>query len=219
MNQPKKYIIALTNLYGQVPSSKVAEIYNSQNDTQLSPQDIAAYLEEDLSQHHVYSYKDHFVHETIMEFNLFRKIRKQQKGKPYYVPDQEELLKYTDMDYYEKPDSYHQLQQHLTQHYFQKEPEKAEMLTERLRDECLEGLDVPRFHDLMVLFGIEDKDQLDEIIQLAAELAYNVRKWECNGHTPQELRDMGIPCRAFPKPSLLTTFRIAKHLIKTKAVE
>ena len=77
---PKQYIIALTNLYGQIPASKVAEIYNTQNKTQLSTEDIEAYLDEDLSKDYVYSYKDYFVHETIMEFNLFRKIRKQQKG-------------------------------------------------------------------------------------------------------------------------------------------
>ena len=129
MDKVKNYIIALTNLYGQVPASKVAEIYNSQNETNITHQDIAAYLEEDLSQGYVYSYKEYFVHETIMEFDLFRKIRKEQKGKPYYIPDQEELLKYTDMDYYEKPDSYRKLEQHLTKHHFPKEPETAEMLT------------------------------------------------------------------------------------------
>lgn len=36
MDQIRKYIIALTNLYGIVPIDKVAEIYNMQNEDQIS---------------------------------------------------------------------------------------------------------------------------------------------------------------------------------------
>ncbi len=115
MDEIKQYIIALTNLYGQVAPGTVAEIYNSQNQESVIIQDIAAYLEEDMSGDYVYSYKDHFVHETVMEFNMFRKLHKQKRKLPYYVPEKEELLQYADMNYYEKPASYHKLQQHLTQ--------------------------------------------------------------------------------------------------------
>ncbi len=128
----KQYIIALTNLYGQVPVSKVAEIYNSQNEPQVSTEEVEAYLDEDMSRDYVYSYKDHFVHETVMEFNMFKKLRKQKRKLPYYVPEKEELLKYADMLYYEKPKSYHKLQRNLTQHYFKQEPEKAEEIIETI---------------------------------------------------------------------------------------
>lgn len=36
MDQIKKYIVALTNLYGIVPIDKVVEIYNMQNEDQIS---------------------------------------------------------------------------------------------------------------------------------------------------------------------------------------
>lgn len=43
MNQIEKYIVALTNLYGQVPVIKVMEIYNMQNEEQISLEDIVVY--------------------------------------------------------------------------------------------------------------------------------------------------------------------------------
>jgi hypothetical protein len=94
MNLIKQYIIALTNLYGQVPAKKVLEIYNSQNEDQISIDDVEAYLNEDMSKQYVYAYSDHFVHETIMQFNDFKSIKMKKADKPYYIPDKEELLKY-----------------------------------------------------------------------------------------------------------------------------
>ena len=44
MSQLTQYIIALTNLYGMVHKDKVAEIYNSQNEDQISLADIEALL-------------------------------------------------------------------------------------------------------------------------------------------------------------------------------
>jgi hypothetical protein len=49
MEQIKEYIIALTNLYGIVPIDKVAEIYNMQNEDQISFDDVESYYYEDLS--------------------------------------------------------------------------------------------------------------------------------------------------------------------------
>ena len=185
----QKYIIALTNLYGLVPASKVLEIYNSQNETKISIQDIEAYLDEDLSREHVYSQKGHFVHETVMVFKQFRKLRKQKKNRPYYVPDKEELLKYADMDYFEKPASYHKLQRHLEKRYFKKQPEMAEMLTDNIRWECLEGLNQKKFANLMATYEVmpENQQQADILINLVTELSNNLRRWELNGHTQQEL--------------------------------
>ena len=199
MDAIKQYIIALTNLYGQVPASKVTEIYNSQNDTQLSTQDVEAYLEEDMSQAYVYGYQGHFVHETVMEFNMFKKLRKQKRKLPYYVPEKQELLKYADMLYYEKPKAFHQLQRHLEQRYFKKDPGKAEMLTQNIRWECLEGLNKKRFAALMASFEVVPKNQqqTSKIIDMVTELSNNLRRWELNGHTPKELGEMGCAYQPF----------------------
>ncbi|MEA1974263.1 MAG: hypothetical protein U9N10_01750 [Bacillota bacterium] len=38
-----------------------------------------------MSRDYVYYYKKHFVHETIMMFNEFKKRCRRKKDKPYYV--------------------------------------------------------------------------------------------------------------------------------------
>ncbi len=188
-------IVALTNLYGQVTPKTVADIYNQHHPEQVTTQDIAVYLEEDLSQHYTYSYYKHFANETVVEFKMYKQLKKEKGKLPHYVPDKEELLRYTDVDYYEKPSSYHQLQQHLTGHYFPNDPEKAEMLTERIREECLDGLDRDKVVELMCLYEVlpEGPEAADVITDLAKELYYSTRHWEYNGHTPEEVQELGMP--------------------------
>jgi uncharacterized protein YchJ len=198
MDLIKQYIIALTNLYGQVSVDLVTEIYNIQNQDQLSVDDVEVYLYEDLSKHYVYAYKDHFVHETIMEFNDFKSMRKKKADKPYYIPDKEELLKYSDMLYYEKPKQYDDLMKYVKKNFFSGDSEKAEMLCQNIRWECIEDLNIQQVFELFNTFEVNFKDekQVNEVMQLVMELSNNVRLWENNGHTPQEIFEK------FEKPNL-----------------
>src|SRR5690554_1963849 len=96
MNQVEKHIVALTNLYGQVSVIQVMDIYNMQNEDQISVDEIVVYYYKDLSKHHVYSHKKHFVHEAIIEFKKFGSLRRKKGKKPCFIPEQEELLRYSD---------------------------------------------------------------------------------------------------------------------------
>lgn len=189
MDLIKLYILALTNLYGQVPAKVVVDIYNNQNEDQIGIDDLEMYFDEDLSKHYVHACKDHFVHETIMENNDFKSMRKKKADKPYYVPDKEELLKYADMIYYEKPKQYHDLIKYGQNNLFNGDYEKAELLCQNIRWECVDGIDVQRVFDIFNTFEVNFKDekQVNEVIQLIIDLSNNVRLWENNGHTPNEI--------------------------------
>lgn len=94
------YIRATTNLYGIAPFEKVMEVYNQQNDDQIGIEDLEVYIDQDLSEYYVYVYYENFVHETILEFDDFELVLTKKGGKPYYVPEKEELLKYVDVGGY-----------------------------------------------------------------------------------------------------------------------
>ncbi len=195
----KQYILALTNLYGQVSVDLVTEIYNDQNEEQLSVDDVEVYFDEDMSKDYVYAYKDHFVHETIMQFKDFKSMRKKKADKPYYIPDKEELLKYSDMLYYEKPKQYDDLMKYVKKHFFTNDHEKAEMLCENIIEQCRRDDFKPqRIFDLFNTFEVNFKNekQINEVLQLVMELSNNVRLWENNGHTPNEIFEK------FEKPNL-----------------
>ena len=184
-----KYIIALTNLYGQVSASKVAEIYNSQNEDQISIDDVEVYFDEDLSKYYVFFHKNHFVHETIMEFNDFKSMLRKKADKPYYVPNKEELLKYSDMSYYEKPNQYHDLMKYIKKNFFAGDNEKAELLCENMIWKCRDDFRPQEAFEIFNTFEVNfrDEKQVNEVLQLEMNLSNNVRLWENNGHTPQEI--------------------------------
>ena len=189
MNKIMKYIIALTNLYGQVSASKVAEIYNSQNEDQISIDDVEVYFDEDLSKYYVFFHKNHFVHETIMEFNDFKSMLRKKADKPYYVPNKEELLKYSDMSYYEKPNQYHDLMKYIKKNFFAGDNEKAELLCENMIWKCRDDFRPQEAFEIFNTFEVNfrDEKQVNEVLQLEMNLSNNVRLWENNGHTPQEI--------------------------------
>jgi preprotein translocase subunit SecA len=169
MSQLTEYVIALSNLYGMVYKEKVVEIY-----------------------------KDHFVHEAIMEHDEFDLMLRKKGDKPHYVPNKNELLKYVDEGYFEKSKEYNALIKYVEKNFFKGKEEKDEWLCEDIHGICQYGLDMQiildAFNDRGISFN--DMNQANEVIQLVMELSDNIRIWENNGHTPHELFEK------FEKPNL-----------------
>jgi len=105
MNQLTEYIIALSNLYGLVNKNTVLEIYNSQNEDQVTIHDIDKLLanpSKELKKAFILTHKDYFVHEAIMENDEFDVLLTKKGDKPHYVLDKSELFKYVDEGYFEE---------------------------------------------------------------------------------------------------------------------
>ena len=185
------YILATTNLYGIVPLEKVVQIYNHQNDDQIGIDDVEAYFEQDLSNYLIYVYFENFVHEKILEFDEFDLIQANKGRKPYYVPAKEELLKYVDVDYYEKPKQYHDLYKYIKKNFFRNDEEKVEMLCHNILWACVDGPNIRAVFDHFKAAGIdfEDGNQINEVVPLVMDLTNNVRLWQNNGYTPNELSE------------------------------
>ena len=194
----KQYIIALTNLYGIVSIEQVAEIYNQQNKDQVDDDDVADYLEKDLSKSFVYDYDEYFVHEAVVGFGEFNSLMDNKGNKPHYIPEKNELLKYADANYYEKPKQYHDLLTYVKRSFFPDDEEKAEALCEDIIERCMSDLNIQEVFDGFHTFGIDfqNRAQINEVLDMVVELANNVRLWENNGHTPHEI------LAKYEKPSL-----------------
>jgi len=192
MKMIKEYILALTNLYGQVSPEKVVEIYNSQNDEKITVEEVSPYLNEDLSSSFIYTYENHFVHETVVTFDEFELLKLKKQNKPYYVPEKEELLKYSDMDYYEKPEEYHILLSYIKKNLLPDNHEKAEFLCEDLIIDCIVNFKVQDIGETLTRANVQIKDmrQFKEVFRLIMTLSNNVRIWENNGYTPNEIFEM-----------------------------
>lgn len=201
MSQLTQYIIALSNLYGMVHKDKVVEIYNSQNENQISISNIEkliANLPEELEDAFILIHKDYFVMETIIENDEFDLMLRKKGDKPYYVPEKEELLKYADDGYFEKSNQYKNLLSYLKKNFFKPGDERAEWLAEDIQGMCQFGVDMQTIFDSFnnMKISFRDMDQANEVLQLIMELSNNIRIWENNGYTPQEIFEK------FEKPNL-----------------
>lgn len=88
-----------------------------------------------------------------MQFGEFDEELKKRAGKPFYIPRQEDLLKYKDDNYFEINNEYKALLDYVTKHLFDGNESKAEMLVEDIQGHCLHDF-LPR--EIFDLFNVRD---------------------------------------------------------------
>ncbi|SES07587.1 YecA family protein [Salipaludibacillus aurantiacus] len=200
-----EYVIALTHLYGLVHKHKVVEIYNKHHESEAAAEDIEKLYDtppDELTPQFVHTYKNHFVHEAIMEFGEFEDHLAQRKGKPYYIPNRTELLKYTDDMYLERTAPFYKLLTYLTSRYFKKDKEKAYELADEIQAICHAGFSTNTIFDTIAIYGVEFKDEkeVNKLVPLILDLANHTRLWENNGFTPHELSESSEKPNLMPLP-------------------
>lgn len=193
MDKVIDYIIALTNLYGLVHKGKVIEIYNMQNADKIDYgviQSIIINKKQYLVDKYVYIHGDYFVYLSIIVAGTFEEELRAKKGKPFYIPKKEELLKYKDSTYFEVTKEYEELLNFLKKMFFRKS--RAEDLCREIQMYCqsfkaMENLPL-LFEEKKIRF--KNKKQLDELTRLIRDFANNTRIWQNNGYTPNELDEL-----------------------------
>lgn len=206
MSQLSEYIIALTNLYGLVHKNMVAEIHNSQNKEQVSISEVEKVLShppKQLEDAFIYPHDEYFVHQAIVENEGVDSVLNKKGDKPHYVPNKNELLKYIDGSYFEKPKQYIALLNYVKKYFFKSDEQKAEWLCEDIQGMCQFGVSMKAimesFNDKDIVF--DNMNQINEVMQLVMDLSNNVRIWENNGHTPNEIFEKSEQPHLNPLPS------------------
>lgn len=202
MENLKEYMIALTNLYGIVPIEKLVEIYNMQNGKELTEEDVLqyAYLKEhELEYDFVYIEENYFVHESFYAFDdsSMEDMLEIKGDKPYYIPEKQELLNYTDEWYFEKSKEYRFLYNYIRKNLLDDEDIVEEICEEihgMLHVNAPMNLVMDIFNRYKISFDSED--QLQELVELIIDFSNNMRLWENNGYTPSEIFNK------FEKPNL-----------------
>ncbi|MBQ7654261.1 MAG: hypothetical protein IJS17_04240 [Clostridia bacterium] len=205
-----RYFDAAMNLYGIITLKALFEIYNSQNE----PIDEGSFLEFadniDLSQKFFdIVAEDEFyvdIEETapinrdiVAEYLLidddyegYYTIKERQFGKPYYVPNKAQLLKYEDETYHEKTPSFISLRA-----FFRNQPDLEKDQADEIANEvCLliNPLDGESEHIINMITGMFSfsftKNTLKEFLELYTDMYNNSRLHSNRGHTPNELREI-----------------------------
>ncbi|MDW0108778.1 plasmid pRiA4b ORF-3 family protein [Sporosarcina aquimarina] len=185
------YIRATTRLYGMVPYARVISLYNTQNEHQITVEELSEFIEASdvsvsLQEENIF-YKDGvllgskligidpdvFVRETI--------------EKPYYEPAKEDVLLLADPGYVEKTPELQQLEKLFLEEHI------PQIQVDRMLFTFMEGLS--KWHAnfmevigrLMAQAGPLEEESVKRIVPVAINVSNAVRLIENRGHTPQEM--------------------------------
>lgn len=132
-----------------------------------------------------------------MEDKLEQMLR-ERKGKSFYIPEKNELLKYADNSYeFEIPEF--MALKNFVYTKLNMEGNNAKNLLDDIRYSCTMGESIKSIMEEVnrqeIVF--EGIDQLNEFLQLVTELSNNSRLWVNGGHTPREIPDNIDKCKIF----------------------
>ncbi|WP_410771558.1 SEC-C metal-binding domain-containing protein [Fontibacillus sp. BL9] len=190
-----EYILALTNLYGVYAQDKLEEIFNDQNASQpLAAGELDEYLEHFLQreQKFVLNEDEGYLMDAGLvdhgEEGELESLLRSIQGKPYYVPEKDELLKYADDGYFEMTPQLEALASYVVNQMHQDE-EMVQYLIDDIQLACSMGQPLQE-----LIYEFERRDlvfdnpkQAQEVMRLVVEVQNNTRLWSNCGHTPKEL--------------------------------
>ncbi|WP_203363642.1 plasmid pRiA4b ORF-3 family protein [Bacillus sp. REN10] len=192
-----QYAIACVHLYGLIDYSKFLEIYNGQNEPALSRKELMAILKDphyamQMEEADVFIHDQAFIHHAIELFDDYANFYVETLGKPFYVPEKEELLRYVDDFYIERTPEQDKLARMLAKDFFggstlMVHEEIEELVTYLQASQSDFQLTVQQF---LQRFEFKDMKQLNEYVRVITAIANTTRIWENRGHTPKELAEM-----------------------------
>ncbi|WP_026894324.1 hypothetical protein [Clostridiisalibacter paucivorans] len=192
-NEIYTYIQAMINLYGVIHREKVIEIINKQNDYQINLNDLRL-IEEDERTRNIETYigikDEYFVSALIMAFENFDAVMRQKAGKPYYIPEKEELLKYAHLEHFEVNEQFEAVRRFFRKRFWRKS--RADELALEIQRYCKPADSLANIGYLFENRELKIKNEKDvnELMGLIRELANNTRVPENNGFTPNEMEEI-----------------------------
>ncbi|MBM6994226.1 SEC-C domain-containing protein [Paenibacillus sp. DXFW5] len=192
-HQLYNYLMSAINLYGIIAPAKLVEIINAQNGGEsISEEELLQQLESFLQRTDQYfELRKGYIASLDMEDKEFEDLVDKVQGKPNFVPDQQELFKYADHDYFEITPQLTALREFVTKE-FRLDPESAEYLVDDIQLSCSMEASL---QDLLYEFERRDLDftsqqQAQQTVALITDVYDHTRMWSNAGHTLDELRQM-----------------------------
>jgi Plasmid pRiA4b ORF-3-like protein/SEC-C motif len=195
-----QYAIACTNLYGLISYPKLVEIYNAQNELSITSDELEAVLTDanyasSIDEVGMYIQNRTVFHEVFAHFGGYYELLEKTMGKPFYIPEKEELLRYADGHYYEKTSHQEKLAKMLAKDFFggstlMVQEEIDELILEFQADDANLQKIIQGFFGR---FECKDEKQLNEYAQALFMISNSTRIWENRGHTPSELGQLARP--------------------------
>lgn len=191
------YVIACVHLYGFIETKDFLEIHNSYHENQITSKTLRSIFSHPanlkrLENLNIEAYADAFVHGDIELISEFDRFIQGVMGKPFYVPENVELLRYLNNGYYEKTEAQQELGDKLEKDFLSGNKlaviHEVDKLVGQLRIVDINFNEVVQ--EFLQRYEFEDINQANQYIELITKIANTTRVWENRGHTPHELFQM-----------------------------
>lgn len=186
-------IVALVNLYGVVPKQLAADAFNRVSGEPVTVADID---ELDLSFDSIMALDEDLVAAELAEDDeRLEDLLQAQEGKPYYLPEPEQLILYADESYFEDSPQYDQLCAFIQKHWFHDELAADSIAAEISLIIRESGFDMEPVLDWLEEndVQVESDRMLRAFTALVQDLANHSRLWALRGHTPAEMQSQRTP--------------------------
>jgi len=192
-----RYAVALTHLYGVLNKDRLHHIYNLYESPKASFQEIEALFQTEnesfLSDHHMEARGDAIVlmGEEPFESNLDTLTLMKAKGL-YYIPEKEELLRYENESYVQKPLIYEEVRHHLLTYHFAGDEKKTDFFLEDLVNTLRFTGDYECAISLIEEAYFKDGDDAmnEDLVALTRELGKDIRMRKYRGYTEREIHEL-----------------------------
>ena len=192
-----QYILAGVNLYGFIEHTELLKIFNQQNERAITGTELRAILIDleyanTLHKNNFTVYKNAFVHQTIDGLEKPSTFFQSILGKPFYVPEKEELLRYADKSYIEKTKHQEILANMMSKDFIG----GSNLVVKNEIHNIVKQLQIVHLNfnefisNFLGRFVMNDMEQVNEYIQAITRVSNTTRIWENRGHTPEELSQM-----------------------------
>lgn len=184
------YAIAAVSLYGVISQDDFVALFNSQNERQTNIDEMFPVLLNNVYADSGYYFWNEYIVDADFEEDDFARVPQlvaQRKGKPRYMPPRNEILKYSDWDYYEVTPQITALKGYLLERI--SDPEVVLDILDEIHDMSAAEARTQEYFDLLGSAGVvfDGIEQVSAMMQLIVDVQNNTRLWSNYGHTPNEL--------------------------------
>ena len=190
-----KYASAAVNLYGIIEINRFTDIFNEYNGSNVDHETMDDMLTAlSLSSMREYSvHDDYVIHCSLYDSpeigETVEYLADLKADKPYYIPSNEEFLKYEDSDYYEETSEVKAFKWHLKKNGFTDAEEFEEVFIEMIwsiKNSLGKPLDFIRILNEKD-FEFKTDSMTKKAMESAMEMYSSTRMWINNGYSPNEI--------------------------------
>jgi len=182
------YAKASVNLYGIIRIDEFADIFNSQNEEQTTSDEVYTILLPNVLKYGWYGfYMDYIVHYIILhDFDWVDYIKREQTGKPRYIPPKEKFLMF-ECEEYQDNDHWTNVCKFMWD-AFGISKNTSEGFQE-IKDYITYNSGIREIGTILEKHNLifNDTKQIQKFFDLLTLAKNNTRIWENKGHTPEEI--------------------------------